>query len=75
MKTLIQDSISKKYYCVEQTMPDSKGGFTAGPNDFPFWSSDIDEAYDFGSELSAKNEMKFNDLACEGTRKPVIVHH
>lgn len=82
-KTLIIDTLTNEYYCVPMTEKNSAGEPTAGPNDFPYWSSDINEAYDFTPNtqpitqftprMAAENEMKFNDLACDGTRNPVII--
>ena len=72
-KTLIQDKLTGEFYCVEQTELMADGSLTAGTNDFPFWSLDVNEAYDFGSALLAKNDFKFNDLTCDGTREPVVI--
>lgn len=74
MRTIIKDELTNEFYCVEMNEIDANGNKYAGENDFPFWSDNIDEACDFGSELLAKNEMQMNDLTCEGTRKPVIVN-
>lgn len=78
-KIFIQDSLTSEYYCVECSN-NPKGYITSsndegnpGDNDFPYWSDDINEAYNFGSELFANNEMNMNDLTCDGTRNPVIV--
>ena len=78
-KVLIQDELTGQYYGV-QCEENPKGYLTSdadegspGPHDFPFWTDDIEEAYNFGSELSAINEMKYNDLTEDGTRKPIIV--
>lgn len=77
-KTLIIDTLTQEYYCVPMAEIDRDGDPTAGPNDFPYWSVDVDEAYNFGGgylngKLAAENEMKFNDLTCDGTRSPEIV--
>lgn len=78
-KVFIKDELTQQYYGVKcESNP--KGYLTSdadegspGPYDFSFWTDDIEEAYDFGSELSAINEMKGCDLTEDGTRKPVIV--
>lgn len=72
-KILIKDELTQEYYCVEKTMLGGNGEMTCGPNDFPWWDKDINQAEDFGAELFAKNEMKFNDLTCDGTRRPIII--
>jgi hypothetical protein len=82
-KTIIIDTLTNEYYCVPMTDKNSAGEPTAGPNDFPYWSKDINEAYDFTPNthpstqytprMAAENEMKFNDLACDGTRTPQII--
>jgi hypothetical protein len=77
-KTLIIDILTQEYYCVPMTETDRNGNLTTGPNDFPYWSTDISEAHNFGGgylngKLSAENEMKFNDLTCDGTRTPQII--
>ena len=79
MKTLIQDTNTNEYYAVaceanpKGYLNNSQDEGSPDANDFPFWTSDIDEAYDFGSELLAKNEMNMNDTTEDGTRNPVIV--
>ena len=78
MKTVIIDTLTYEYYCVPMTEFNDDGEPTAGPNDFPFWSSNEDDAFDFGhssfdAKLLANNEMKFNDLTCDGTRNPEII--
>lgn len=79
MKTLIQDKNTNEYYAVACSsnpkgyLNSAKDEGSPSDNDFPFWTSDIDEAYDFGSEMSANNEMNGNDLTVDGTREPVIV--
>ena len=74
MKTIIQDAITEQYYCVEQTGIDHNGAAFAQAFDFPFWSDDINDAYDFESPVWAKNELVMNDLTCDGSRTPVIVN-
>lgn len=78
-KVFIKDELTQQYYGV-QCEENPKGYLTSdadegspGPHDFPFWTDDIEEAYNFGTERSAINEMKYNDLTVDGTRKPVIV--
>jgi len=71
-KIVIKDSLTNEYYCVPMTANDYYGNPTTGDNDFPYWSDNINEAYDFDSELSANNEMQMNDLTNDGTRTPVI---
>jgi hypothetical protein len=71
MKTIIKDQNTNEFYCIEQTEM-INGELTAGPNDFPYWSSDINEAYDFISVIAAQSEMQFNDLAQDGARIPAI---
>jgi len=78
-KVFIKDELTQQYYGV-QCESNPKGYLTSdadegspGPYDFSFWTADIEEAYNFGSELSATNEMKGCDLTEDGTRKPVIV--
>lgn len=73
MNYLIKDTRTNQFYCVEMTETDENGQLTPGPNDFPYWSDDIDNAYDLPSILFAKHEMRFNDLTCDGERNPIIV--
>lgn len=77
-KIVIKDILTNEYYCVACSA-NPKGYITSandegnpGDNDFPYWSDNINEAYDFDFELSANNEMQMNDLTNDGTRKPVI---
>ena len=77
-KIVIKDSLANEYYCVECSA-NPKGYITSandegnpGYNDFPYWSDNINEAYDFDSELLANHEMQMNDLTNDGTRTPVI---
>uniref|UniRef100_UPI004048246E hypothetical protein n=1 Tax=Roseivirga sp. TaxID=1964215 RepID=UPI004048246E len=79
MKTVIQDSKTKMFYAVECS-ENPKGYLTSandegnpGDNDFPYWTEDMEEAYDFGSEALAQNEMSCNDTTDSGERNPVIV--
>lgn len=62
MKYLIKDTANDKFYCVPMTDTDRYNEPTSGPNDFPFWSNDEDEACNFDSELAAKNEFDMNCL-------------
>lgn len=78
MKTLIIDTLTNEFYAVACSS-NPKGYLSSandegnpGENDFPYWTTDENEAFDFGSELSAKNEMDMNDLTNDGTRKPMI---
>ena len=78
-KVLIQDELTGQYYGV-QCAANPKGYLTSdadegspGPHDFPFWTDDIEEAYNFGTERSAENEMATQDVTVDGTRKPIIV--
>lgn len=73
IKVVIKDSKTNEYYCVPMTAIHSSGEPMAGDNDFPYWSLDEVEAYDFKDELSASNEFKFNDLTCDGERVPNII--
>lgn len=73
MKCTIIDKLTNQFYCVEQTEIGRDGELTAGPNDFPYWSENIKKAFVFDSIIFAKNEMQFNDLTQDETRKPVIV--
>lgn len=73
MKTLIQDKNTNEFYAVEMTEIDCNSNKYAGDSDFPYWTTDVNEAYDFGSELIAYHEMSFNDLTNDGTRIPEIV--
>jgi hypothetical protein len=81
MKTLIQDSKTEMYYavgCSENTkgyLSSSNDEGTPGDNDFPFWTEDVEEAYDFGSDTLANHEMSCNDLTNDGIRVPVIIKH
>jgi len=50
MKTFIKDTNTNEFYCVEQTQM-INGVLSAGPNDFPYWSADEAEAYDFGTGI------------------------
>jgi len=78
-KVLIQDELTGQYYGV-QCEANPKGYLTSasdegspGEHDFPFWTDDIEEAYNFGTDRSAENEMATQDVTVDGTRKPIIV--
>ena len=79
MKTLIQDTNTNEYYAVaceanpKGYLSNAQDEGSPEANDFPYWTSDIDEAYDFGSELIAKHEMNMNDTTEDGTRNPIII--
>lgn len=78
MKTLIIDTVTNEYYAV--SCSNNTKGYLSNysdegnpdENDFAYWTSNINEAFDFQSELSAKNEMSMNDLTMDNTRKPII---
>ena len=78
MKIFIQDTKTKEYYGVECT-ENPKGYLTSvsdigSPNndDMPYWTDDIDMAYDFETEALAKHELRCNDLTCDGKRDIII---
>lgn len=79
MKTLIRDKKTGEYYAVACSK--NENGYlsspfdeeTPGENDFPYWTDDVCEAYDFTSEIFAKSEMGMNDLTQDGTREPEII--
>lgn len=73
MTTIIKDTLTNQFYCIEMTEIGRDGQLTCGPNDFPFWSDDITEACEFPSILYAQHEMRHNDLTCDGERNPIIV--
>lgn len=79
MKTLIQDKNTNEYYAVSCEanprgyLSSSSDEGSPGANDIPYWTSDINEAYDFGGELMAKHEMNMNDTTEDGTRSPIII--
>lgn len=79
MKTLIQDQITKMYYAVK-CEENEKGYLSSASDDgnpsdsdFPYWTEDASEAYDFESDSMANHEMKCNDLTDSGKRTPVII--
>lgn len=72
-KIVIKDALTDEYYCVEMTAKDYHGNLIAGDNDFPYWSKNIREAYNFQETWMAKNEMFMNDLTVGGSRFPIIV--
>lgn len=77
-KIVIKDQLTDEYYCVSRTAKDGIGNPTTGPDDFPYWSTDVNEAVNFQADWTdgkkgAENEMQFNDLTCDGTRSPVII--
>lgn len=80
MKTLIQDKSTNEFYAV--ACASNPKGYLTNANDkgnpdeddFPYWTSDENEAFDFGSELSAKNEINMCDLTCDGLRTSVIIN-
>lgn len=67
MATYIQDTITNQYYAVSK---DSE----TDENSFPYWTLDIDKAYDFGSEIAAKIEMSCIDVTFDNTRNPIIIN-
>lgn len=79
MKTLIRDKKTGEYYAVACSK--NENGYLSSPfdeettdeNDFPYWTDDIREAYDFTSAIIAKSEMSMNDLTQDGTREPEII--
>lgn len=75
MKTLIQDQMTGAYYCVPMTDKDAQGNPTTGPNDFPYWSKNIMEAYVFDWQYLAENEMNMNDLTEDGKKRPMVVSY
>lgn len=55
-KVIVKDTLNNEYYAVEMTEIDYiTGQPTVGNNDFPYWTKNIDEAYNFGSVLVATN--------------------
>ena len=78
MKTLIIDTLTNEFYAVACSsnpkgyLSNANDEGNPDENDFPYWTENENEAFDFGSELSAKNEMNMNDLTNDGTRKPSI---
>jgi hypothetical protein len=73
MAIFITDLLTNEYYCVEMTATNADGLPTAGDNDFPYWSPDIDQAYNFETALAANNEIAASDLTVDGTRRPSII--
>lgn len=73
-KTFIIDTLSNEFYGIHREKSDC-----VSDNDHPFWTKNIDDAYDFNwspsfsAELLANNEMSFNDLTDNGTRQPQII--
>lgn len=63
-KVVIKDLVTNEFYCVKNQ--------NDLENSFPLWSKNINSAYDFESELIAKNELNMNDLTQDGKRKPEI---
>lgn len=77
-KIVIKDQLTDEYYCVPKTDKNSAGEPTPGPNNFPYWSTDVNEAVNFqldwiDGKKGAENEMELNDLTCDGTREPTII--
>jgi|LakMenE18May11ns_1017448.scaffolds.fasta_scaffold8648278_2 hypothetical protein len=79
MKILIKDTNTNQYYAVgceanpKGFLSNAQDEGSPDINDFPFWTDNIDEAYDFGSKNLAINEMNMNDTTDNGTRNPIIV--
>lgn len=65
----IKDAKTNQFYCVQGA--DKPNG--PEENDFPYWSDDIKEAYNFETRLAAENEFKFNDVSEGGQRSPEII--
>lgn len=72
-QVFIQDKLTGEFYCVEMSEVNADGELTAGANDFPYWSTNKDEACNFRNELLAQHEMEMNDLTDDGARQPVII--
>ena len=80
MKTLIQDKKTKMYYAVECS--ENPKGYLNSVNDdgfpnekdFPYWTHDLNEAYDFGGTFLAEQEMNCLDVTCNGEYAPVIIN-
>lgn len=79
MKTLIQNTETKEYYAV-QCSDNAKGYITSAndegnpsENDFPYWTDDINEAYDFGTKEMADHEMNCNDVTESGAIEVAII--
>jgi len=73
-KIVIKDTLSNEYYCVRMTQQDpNTGAMTVGENDFPYWSSYIEDAYDFKVKACAMQEIDNLDLAACRERCPIIL--
>lgn len=79
MKTLIIDTLTNEFYAVACSsnpkgyLSNANDEGNPNENDFSYYTDDENEAFDFESELSANNEMAFNDLTCDNTRNPKII--
>ena len=73
-KIVIKDNLTNEFYCVPMTEKDYLGNPITSDNDFPYWSDDVNDAYEFISELLATHEMNMNDLTEDGTRSPVVIN-
>jgi len=75
-KIVITDTLSDEYYCVKKTQIDPiSGELIVGENDFPYWSTDINEAHDFRIEKLGFQEIDILDLTEDGKRNPIIISH
>lgn len=79
MKTLIQNTATKEYYAV-QCSENIKGYLNSAndegnpdENDFPYWTDDINEAYDFSTKGMAEHEMNCNDVTNSGDITVAII--
>jgi hypothetical protein len=79
MKVFIQDKKTRHFWAV-QCKANPKGYLVnaddegdVGESDFPYWTEDIQEAFDFRTEKLAALEMDYNDCTDDGTRKPIIL--
>lgn len=80
MAILIQDALTNQFYAV-RCSSNSKGYITSADDegiprdfDFPFWTDNQSEAFDFKSERMARHELECcNDLTEDGNRDPLII--